>query len=154
MLTDILLQRLFSNDNKKFSNTLLNKSMFNCTRHLVNFLEIDNLNIYFRSQLNKNSLTTFLLRWLLQDQNKVNTIQNDILEFQHSNLRTVFFICQLRCHKNHTKHVLGLLVGSIVTTVDAMQNLLFEANGFKTNADLEDREGGSQEKNLMPKGKD
>lgn len=27
--------------------------MFNCTMHLVNFLEIDNLNIYFRSQLNK-----------------------------------------------------------------------------------------------------
>lgn len=45
---------------KKFSNTLLNKSMFNCTMHLVNFLEIDNLNIYFSCQLNKNSqLTNF-----------------------------------------------------------------------------------------------
>lgn len=54
--TDIFLQRLFSNGSKKFCNTLLNKSMFNCTRYLVNFLEIDNLNIYFRSQLNKNGL--------------------------------------------------------------------------------------------------
>lgn len=32
-----MLQRLFSNEDKKFSNTLLNKSMFNCTRYLVNF---------------------------------------------------------------------------------------------------------------------
>lgn len=41
--------------------------------------------------------------------------------------------------------MLGLLVGSIVTTLDAMQNSC-EANNFKTNADLEDHEGGSQEK--------
>lgn len=105
---------------------------------MVNFLEIDNLNIYLRSQLNENSLTTFLLTWLLQYQNNVNAIQNDILEFQHSNLRIVFFICQLRCHKNDTKNMLGVLAGSIVTTLDAMQNLLCKANNFKTNADLED----------------
>lgn len=61
VLTDILLQRSFSNDKTKFSNTLSNKSMFNHTRYLLNFLEIDNLNIYFRSQLNKNSQTTFSL---------------------------------------------------------------------------------------------
>lgn len=41
--------------------------------------------------------------------------------------------------------MLGLLVGSIVTTLDAMQNVS-KANNFKTNADLEDHEGGSQEK--------
>lgn len=41
--------------------------------------------------------------------------------------------------------MLGLLVGSIVTTSDAMQNLC-KAKNFKTNADLEDHEGGSQEK--------
>lgn len=49
--------------------------------------------------------------------------------------------------------MLELLVGSIVT-LDAMQNLLCKANNFKTNADLEDHEGGSQEKKLMPTGKD
>lgn len=49
--------------------------------------------------------------------------------------------------------MLWLLVGSILTTLDAMQNL-GKANNFKTNADLEDHEGGSQEKKLLPKRKD
>lgn len=53
-----MLQR-FSNEDKKFCNTLLNKSMFNCTRYLVNFLEIDNFNTYFRSQLNIVGQLTF-----------------------------------------------------------------------------------------------
>lgn len=48
--------------------------------------------------------------------------------------------------------MLGLLVGSIVTTLDAMQNVS-KANNFKTNADLEDHEGGSQEKSWCQKGK-
>lgn len=41
--------------------------------------------------------------------------------------------------------MLWLLVGSILTTLDAMQNLC-KAKNFKTNVDLQDQEGGSQEK--------
>lgn len=103
---DILLQRSFSNDNTKFSNTLLNKSMFNCTRHLVNFLEIDNLNIYFRSQLNKNSQPNNFFPNIIAsipEQSEYYSKLFDILEFQHRHLRTVFFIYHLCCHKNHTK---------------------------------------------------
>lgn len=49
--------------------------------------------------------------------------------------------------------MLWLLVGPILTTLDSMQNL-GKANNFKTNADLEDHEGGSQEKKRLPKRKD
>lgn len=49
--------------------------------------------------------------------------------------------------------MLWLLVGSILTTLDAMQNL-GKANNFKSNADLEDHEGGSQEKKLLQKRQD
>lgn len=49
--------------------------------------------------------------------------------------------------------MLWLLVGSILTTLDTMQNL-GKANNFKTNADLEDHEEGSQGKKLLPKRKD
>lgn len=41
--------------------------------------------------------------------------------------------------------MLWLLVGSTLTTSDAMQNVC-KSNNFKTNSDLEDHEGGSQEK--------
>lgn len=48
--------------------------------------------------------------------------------------------------------MLWLLVGSTLTTSDAMQNLC-KSNNFKTNSDLEDHEGGSQEKSCCQKGK-
>lgn len=48
--------------------------------------------------------------------------------------------------------MLWLRVSSILTTLDAMQNL-YKANNFKTNGDLEDHEGGSQEKSCCQKGK-
>lgn len=46
--------------------------------------------------------------------------------------------------------MLWLLVGSILTTLDTMQNL-GKANDFKTNADLEDHEEGSQGKKTAAK---
>lgn len=49
--------------------------------------------------------------------------------------------------------MLWLLVGSILTTLDAIQNL-GKANNFKTNAHLEDHKGGSQETKLLSKRKD
>lgn len=47
--------------------------------------------------------------------------------------------------------MLWLLVGSILRTLDAIENLC-KTNNFKTNADL-DHEGGSQEKSCCQKGK-
>lgn len=80
---------------------------------------------------------------MLQYQNKVITTQNsDILEFSIVTWEQ-FASCHVCCHKNHTKCILGLLVGSILT-LDATQN--FKANNLNTNADFKDREGGSQGK--------
>lgn len=57
--------------------------------------------------------------------------------------------------QSHTKNVLWLLAGSILTILDAKQDIC-KANNFKTDANLEDHAGGSQgeKKKLLPKRKD
>lgn len=53
-----------------------------------------------------------------------------------------------------SKNVLWLLAGSILTTLDAKQDIR-KANNFKTDANLEDHAGGSKgKKKLLPKRKD